>query len=33
VQVGAYSLRANEEEMKKKLKEAGFNSIIVDYNA
>lgn len=33
VQVGAYSLRANAEEMKKKLKDAGFNSIIVDYNA
>jgi N-acetylmuramoyl-L-alanine amidase len=33
VQVGAYSTRASAEEMKKKLKQAGFNSIIVDYNA
>lgn len=33
VQVGAYSTRANAEAMKKKLKEAGFNSVIVDYNA
>lgn len=33
VQVGAYSVRANAEEMKKKLKAAGFDSIIVDYNA